>query len=142
LSSESSGLSGAGGSVDRNRKWGPCFNGIVGLTLAGLSFGAITWVHDVWFLGLLLCLAQFGNDFCMGPTWAACADIGGRHAGTLSGVMNRTSNCTGALGAAVAGYLFLIGQAPYVFLAFGAIWLLGALCWLGIDVTKSVGSGV
>ena len=92
-----------------NRKWGRRFNGVVGLALAGLAFAASAWVEDVWLLGLLLCLAQFGNDFCMGPTWAACADIGERHAGTLSGVMNMTGNCTGAVG---AGFVSLCARGP------------------------------
>lgn len=121
------------------RKWGRRFNGVVGLALAGLAFAVSAWVENVWLLGLLLCLAQFGNDFCMGPTWAACADIGERRAGTLSGVMNMTGNCTGAIGAAVAGHLFHQGQPSCVFLVFGGFWLVGALLWLGIDVTRPLG---
>jgi ACS family glucarate transporter-like MFS transporter len=124
-----------------SRKWGRLVNGVVGLTLAGLAFGAIAWVEDVWLLGLLLCAAQFGNDFCMGPAWAACADIGERYAGTLSGAMNMTSNITGAVGAALAGYLFTEGLAEWVFFLYGGIWLAGALCWLGIDTTKPLGPG-
>jgi hypothetical protein len=87
-------------------------------------------------LGLLLCAALLGNDLCMGPAWAACADVGERYAGTLSGAMNMTSNITGAVGAAVAGYLFDLGHADSVFLAFGGAWVLGALFWFGIDVTR------
>jgi MFS family permease len=119
-----------------SRRWGRCLNGIAGLALAGLAFAATPWAPDAWLLGLLLCAAQFGNDFCMGPAWAACADIGGRDAGTLSGTMNMTSNITGAIGAAVAGYLFAHGQATWVFAVYGGFWLAGALCWLGIDVTR------
>ena len=66
-----------------SRKWGRRVNGVAGLAVAGLAFAATAWVEDVRLLGLLLCAAQFGNDFCMGPAWAACADIGAaprRHA--------------------------------------------------------------
>jgi sugar phosphate permease len=124
-----------------SRKWGRRFNGILGLTLAGLAFAATACVENVWLLGLMLCLAQLGNDFCMGPTWAACADIGGRYAGTVSGLMNMTGNCTGAVGAALAGYFFAEGQAGWVFVLFGATWVAGALCWLGIDVTRPLTAG-
>src|SRR5262245_47167369 len=121
------------------RAWGRRLNGVGGLALAGFSFAAIALVQDVWLLGLLLCATQFGNDFCMGPAWAACADIGERYAGTLSGTMNMTSNITGAAGAALAGYFFAEGQAQLVFVIYGSIYVIGALCWLGIDVTKPLG---
>jgi MFS transporter, ACS family, glucarate transporter len=121
-----------------SRRWGRRANGLAGLVLAGLAFAATARVQDVWVLALLLCLAQFGNDFAMGPAWAACADVGERYAGTISGAMNMTSCSTGAAGAVLAGYLFQHGEAGWVFLIFGGLWLVGALCWLGIDVTKSL----
>jgi sugar phosphate permease len=124
-----------------SRAWGRRVNGLAGLALAGLAFAAIAWVQDVRVLALLLCAAQFGNDFCMGPAWASCADVGGRYAGTLSGAMNMTSNFTGAVGAVVAGALFDAGHSALVFPLFGAIWLAGALWWLGIDVTESLVPG-
>jgi ACS family glucarate transporter-like MFS transporter len=119
-----------------SRRWGRRLNGLVGVTLAGLAFAAIAWVQDMWLLCLLLCAAQFGNDFCMGPAWAACTDIGGRSAATLSGAMNMTSNITGAAGAVLAGYLFKEDQTVLVFILFGGTWLAGGLCWLEIDVSK------
>jgi MFS family permease len=124
-----------------SRTWGRRVNGIAGLGLAGLAFAATAWVEDVWLLGLLLCAAQFGNDFCMGPAWAACADIGERYAGTLSGAMNMTSNITGAVGAAVAGYLIDQHLAGWIFIVFGGAWLAGGFCWLGIDVAKPLRPG-
>src|SRR5258708_22032806 len=38
----------------------------------------------------ILCfsVATFGVDLTLSPSWTACADIGGRHTGTLSGAMN------------------------------------------------------
>jgi sugar phosphate permease len=121
-----------------SRKWGRRANGLTGLVLAGLAFAASAYVEDVGLLAVLLCLAQFGNDFNMGPGWAACADVGERYAGTISGAMNMTSNITGAVGATIAGYLFAKGQSGVVFLVFGGLWVTAALCWLGIDVTKPV----
>lgn len=121
-----------------SRKWGRRFNGLTGLVLAGLAFAASAYVEDVYLLALLLCAAQFGNDFNMGPGWAACADVGERYAGTISGAMNMTSNITGAAGAALAGYLFSRHESGVVFLLFGGLWVMGAICWFGIDVTKPV----
>jgi sugar phosphate permease len=123
-----------------SRKWGRRANGLLGLTVAGLAFASTVWVEDPWLLGLLLCLTQFGNDFCMGPAWAACADVGERYAGTVSGAMNMTGSFSGAVAASMAGYLILHGHADWAFLAGGGTYVLGALCWLGIDVTKPVKS--
>jgi sugar phosphate permease len=119
-----------------DRRWGRRLGGALGLATAGLSFALLFAEPEPWLLGVLLCAALFGNDFNMGPAWAACADIGGAYAGTLSGAMNMTSNITGAVGAVVAGYLFLHGHADWVFPVYGGFWVVGGLCWLGVDVTR------
>ena len=41
----------------------------------------------------------------MAPDWAACMDVGGRHAGSLSGSMNMMGNLGGAVGPVVVGYI-------------------------------------
>jgi hypothetical protein len=84
----------------------------------------------------MLTATFFGNDLTMGPAWASCADIGERHAGTLSGTMNMIGAFAGAGGTAIAGYLFRRGQPQLVFVIFAAVYLLAALSWLGVDVTK------
>jgi hypothetical protein len=113
-------------------------------------------VDNVWALGALLSATFFFNDLAMGPAWAACADIGERYAGTLGGAMNMIGNIGGACGALVAGELFgrdfvlpiravtgafadvpLVGN-ELVFVVFACSFWLGALCWLGVDVTKPV----
>ncbi len=77
----------------------------------------------------------FGNDMAMPGSWAGCMDLGGRFAGTLSGLMN-TWGCLGGL---LAPWTI-----PYILQAAGNNWsvviqviagwyFIGALCWLGID---------
>jgi sugar phosphate permease len=77
----------------------------------------------------------FGNDMAMPGSWAGCMDLGGRFAGTLSGLMN-TWGCLGGL---LAPWTI-----PYVLHAAGNDWavviqviagsyFIGALSWLGID---------
>jgi nitrate/nitrite transporter NarK len=120
----------------KNRKWGRRFIGMIGLGLAGPAFLATLWCHDPWTLGLLLTLTFFGNDLSMGPAWASCADIGERYAGTVSGAMNMVSALAGACGTALAGYLFHLGSPDLVFIIFASVYVLAALCWLGVDVTR------
>ena len=118
-----------------NRKWGRRYVGLVGLGLAGPSFLAVNWADSVWLLAVLLTATFFFNDLTMGPSWASCADIGERFAGTLSGTMNTISAVAGASGAAMAGYLFRAKHPELVFMIFAGVYVLAAICWLGVDVT-------
>jgi ACS family glucarate transporter-like MFS transporter len=119
-----------------NRKWGRRYVGFVGLALAGPSLLAVNWAESVWLLAVLLTATFFFNDLSMGPAWAACADIGERFAGTLSGTMNTISALAGAAGAAMVGYLFRAGHPELVFVIFAGVYVLAAICWLGVDVTR------
>jgi MFS family permease len=119
-----------------NRPRGRRSVGMLGLALAGVTFLSTIWVRETWLLGVLLTVSFFGNDLSMGPAWASCADIGERYAGTLSGAMNMIGAFAGAVGALLAGYLFHRGQSEWVFIIYAGVYLLGVVCWLGVDVTK------
>jgi sugar phosphate permease len=121
-----------------NRTWGRRSVGASGLALAAVAFLSTIWVEEPWLLALLLTVTFFGNDLTMGPAWAACADIGERFAGTLSGAMNTVGALAGAAGAALAGHLFRQGEPERVFLIFSAVYVLAALSWLWVDATATV----
>src|SRR5262245_9368622 len=128
-----------------SRKWGRRLVGSVSLALAGLTCLAAVWCAEVWLMALAFSAWFFFNDATMGPAWAACADVGERHAGTLSGAMNMTGAFLGAVGMALAGSLLHRGLAELVFLLFACSYALASLCWLAVDVTKPLvpqGSGV
>ena len=113
---------------------------MIGLGLAG----RLSW--PLWARRLaarpLLTLTFFGNDLSMGPAWASCADIGERYAGTVSGAMNMVSALAGAGGTALAGYLFRQGRPELVFVIFSGVYVLAALCWLGVTHPAVVRRGV
>jgi sugar phosphate permease len=119
-----------------NRKWGRRLVSAVGLLFAALATAAVPWVDGVWLLGFLLSAWFFCNDLIMGPAWAACADVGERHAGTLSGAMNMMGSLVGAVGMKLAGYLLYEHRDPLLFSVFACSYVLAALCWLLVDVTK------
>jgi ACS family glucarate transporter-like MFS transporter len=126
-----------------DRKWGRRLNGVVGYTGSGLAILSTIWVTDVWALGALFSAAFLLFDLTMGPAWAACADIGERHAGTLGGAMNMIGNFGAATGAYIAGSLFgtrVLGFEgnDVVFVVFACALWLGALCWLRVDVTRKL----
>jgi sugar phosphate permease len=135
----------AGGAISDMiiRRWGPRWGrrsiGAVGMTLASVSILTVPWTSGVPMLALFLCLTFIGNDLAMGPSWAAAADIGGKHTGVLSGAMNMMASFTAALGAVVTGYLFDSGYRVLPFVIFACSYLLGAICWLRVDVSETLG---
>ena len=89
-------------------------------------------------LGFLLVLAFFGNDLAMAPAWAAAADIGERYTGVLSGAMNMMASFMAAIEALVIGRLFDADNLVAPFLILAASYALGTLCWIGVDVRKTL----
>jgi sugar phosphate permease len=123
-----------------SRKWGRRLNGAVGLALAGLATLSTPWVEPVWLLAIVLSLAFFFNDLNMGPAWAACADVGERYAGTISGAMNMVGAFAGAAGMALVGYLLRRGEIKLLFVVFAVSYALASLSWLGINVARPLGA--
>jgi sugar phosphate permease len=119
-----------------SRTWGRRLVGCLSLALAALCSLAVPWVHNVVSLALAISAWFFFNDATMGPAWASCADVGERYAGTLSGAMNMTGAFAGAAGMRFAGMLFDAGRHETVFIVFACSYVLAALCWLAVDVTK------
>jgi ACS family glucarate transporter-like MFS transporter len=108
---------------------------IVGFAGASASIFAFIRVSDPTRAMLLLGLAGFFNDFVMPACWAGCMDIGGRHSGTVSGMMNMVGNIGGALSPLAIGYIltWYPGDWTLTFYVSSAIYLLGGVCWLFID---------
>jgi ACS family glucarate transporter-like MFS transporter len=125
-----------------SRKWGRRLSGMIGLVFAGAANLAVPWVDGAYFLAVLFCAAFFFNDFTMGPAWAACADIGERHAGTLSGAMNMIGAFAGAAGTALAGVLLELKRYELLFAVFACSYGAAALCWLAVDVTQPLPDSV
>lgn len=88
-------------------------------------------------------LASFANDLVMPGSWAACMDIGGKYAGTLSGSMNMMGNMAGFVAPTVGGFLLEATKAAngigdwnaFLYLMAG-VYFVGALFWPFIDPVK------
>jgi sugar phosphate permease len=119
-----------------SRKWGRRLVGCTVLVLASVSALSPLFVQEVWLLGLAFSAMFFFNDATMGPAWAACADVGEQYAGTLSGAMNMTGAFLGATGMAFTGWCFRREMHETVFIAFACSYMLAAVCWLAVDVTR------
>jgi len=113
--------------------------GLIGLPCAALAvLGAVLTPTPVT-AALLLAGAAGLAALGVSPAWAVCLEIGGRHAGVVSGAMNTFGNLGGALSPVVVG-LYLqrwnSWNAPLVTVA--ALYVIAALAWLAIDPTDRV----
>jgi MFS transporter, ACS family, glucarate transporter len=120
------------------KRWGRRIVGATGLTVAGLAIVSVPHVEGVVPLGFLLVLTFFGNDLAMAPAWAAAADIGERHTGVLSGAMNMMASFMAAIEALVIGRLFDADDLMTPFIILAGSYALGTLCWIGVDVRKTL----
>jgi MFS transporter, ACS family, glucarate transporter len=109
------------------------------LAAAGLFTIAGTFVASPVAAAVLIALGGASSNFLLGAAWGTCLDIGGRRAGAVSAAMNTS----GQVGAILSPILvatvvarFSNWSAP-LYLA-GALFLLGATCWLWVDPTKPV----
>jgi MFS family permease len=107
------------------------------LAAAGCFLIAGTFVQNPLLAAVLIAMAAASSNFLLGAAWGTCLDIGGRHSGVVSAAMNSSGAVGGILSPIVVGFVvqhFGNWHAPLYFA--GALYLMGALCWLGIDPTR------
>jgi ACS family glucarate transporter-like MFS transporter len=94
-----------------------------------------TQVNDPLMATLAIGMASFSNDLAMPGAWAACMDVGGAHAGSLSGMMNMTGNIAGAIAPLAIGYILYWTDNNWnlTFYLSAAIYLMGIVCWRFLD---------
>jgi sugar phosphate permease len=119
-------------------RWGRRIVGASGLLTGALAIASIPWVDGVGLLAALLALAFFGNDLAMAPAWAAAGDIGERYTGIVSGAMNMAASFMAAVEAYVLGQLLDWHDVVTPFLLLALSYALGTLCWIGVDVRRTL----
>jgi ACS family glucarate transporter-like MFS transporter len=100
-------------------KWSRRLPAMLGFGLACASLLAAASVPSATGFVLIFAVAIFGVDLTLSPSWTVCADIGGRHVGTLSGAMNMMGSLSSFASAILFPHLFsLTGNiAGYFYLA-------------------------
>ncbi|NJM37111.1 MAG: MFS transporter [Akkermansiaceae bacterium] len=112
---------------------------IIGFALAGLGMlmsadqataeGAIIW----------LSIAIFGADMTLSPSWSFCIDIGGKHAGAVSGTMNMAGNLGAAITALAFFYLPSTSKSSGAFFQVAAGLSTAAIvCWIFANRDKTI----
>ncbi|MGC6467779.1 MAG: MFS transporter [Akkermansiaceae bacterium] len=112
---------------------------IIGFSLA--TIGLLASLHMSTATGaiIFLTIAVFGADMTLSPSWSFCVDVGGRHAGSVSGTMNMAGN----IGAFITSLAFptLTGwfgsTDPFFYIAAG-LNALAVIIWLTLDPRKSL----
>lgn len=107
----------------------------IGFTGASAFLVLSTMVHDPLYAMLSIAMASFSNDLVMPGAWAAAMDVGGVHAGSLSGAMNMWGNIGGALCPLAIGFILTWSNNNWnlTFYISAAIYLMGTVCWKLLD---------
>lgn len=114
-----------------------------GLVGAGTFFALSITFHDPRMMIAAMSASFFCHDLVMPPSWATCMDVGGKFSGSVAGVMNLFGNLAGVVSSTLGGYLLQrTGANWHLFIEILAVvYVLGALCWLGIDPVSSIAHG-
>jgi sugar phosphate permease len=112
-----------------------CFMGALGAGIAGIMLIVSVHLSDPILAIGAMGVASFANDLAMPPSWAACMDVGGKYAGSLSGSMNSAGNIAGFVAPPMVAYLlsWTGGNWEITFYVSAAIYFVAALAWLFID---------
>jgi ACS family glucarate transporter-like MFS transporter len=107
---------------------------LVGFPLAALAIAGALLTPTPSIAAVLLAGAAGFAALGVSPAWAVCLEIGGRHAGVVSGAMNTFGNLGGTLSPIVIG-LCLEAWSSWAasLLTVAVFYLVAAACWLAID---------
>lgn len=112
---------------------------IAGFALAALGLLMSVGQEGVWGAVFWLSLAVFGVDMILSPSWSFCIDIGGRHAGQVSGTMNMAGNIASAGTALAFPYLQAWTGTTNTFFYLGAgLAAVAMISWVMVDPTKKI----
>ena len=112
---------------------------IIGFSLAAIGMVFSLYMDNAFSAVLFLTLAVFGADMTLSPSWSFCVDIGGNHAGAVSGTMNMAGNL-GAFCTALA-FPYLKGwfgsTDPFFYIA-AALNVVAVIMWLGMRPDRPI----
>ena len=81
-----------------------CFIGSLGLITSGLLMLGATITADKWMAVALLTIGLGAMDLMLPVAWSVCVDMGGEHAGSISGAMNTAGQIGSFISAVAFGY--------------------------------------
>src|SRR5579863_2992501 len=133
-----------GGAInDRVTKWrgvrlGRCSIAVLGITGAGVFMALGSQVQSARLASVVLAGGAGALYLSQSSFWSVTADIAGRSSGSVSGVMNTGNQIGAALTASLTPWIGDRFGWTAAFLTAAVLCLVGALCWLVVDPTKTL----
>lgn len=119
--------------------FGRRYVGMFGLVMAGICMLIGSFTQDISFAIIFLALGLAFKDFTLPVSWAAATDIGGEHAGSVSGTMGLAGQMGSAIMATAFGFILQsTGSYELPVRIIGVIVILGGLLWFKIDASKPI----
>ena len=88
-----------------DRRWGRRIFGMFGHGLCVPCYLACLIAPSALTFALAIALSGFFNDLAMGSAWAACQDVGKKHAAIVAGCMNTIGNLGGFVATLLTGMI-------------------------------------
>lgn len=115
-------------------RWGRRLPGLIGLPLAIVALVAAVFTSHPLASALLFGLSAGLSALGVAAGWAVCLEIGGDHAGVVTGAMNMFGNMGGALSPVVLGCCLQRWHSwNHGLLTVAFFYAMAAVCWLWID---------
>lgn len=121
------------------RTWGRRAVGLAGLGGCALGFAAITITHAKATVVVVVALAAMSGGMFAANLLATCIDVGGRYAGTITGVVNTGGQFAAALSTVAFGYLLkATGSYEVPILTIAGVLATGLVPWFFIDASREL----
>ena len=113
--------------------------GVLGYSLAAVFIICAAVSTAPVTAAVLIGLAAGSCMLTTAPAWSTCIDIGREHSATVGATMNTSGQIAAMASAPIVGYsVKWFGDWNMPFWLLGALFLVGALCWLFIDPKEPV----
>lgn len=138
-----------------SRRWGRSSIGFGGNLLASILILVTIRQESILATGIALFTVKYFADMSQPTQWGACTDIGGRFSATVFGIINTAGNIGGIVFPPIFGFILglsttetlvngvkssVTDYAPMFYLISG-MYVVGAICWMMIDCTRTVDRG-
>lgn len=120
----------------RKRLWRAAFP-VGGYVTAAAAMFAVRFTKDADQAAALLCIANAAFDFGQGANWATIVDVGGRYAGTATGLVNMVGNSGNAIQPYVGNAIIEHAGWDVVMGTYSVAFLLAASMWLFINPNRT-----
>ena len=133
-----------GGTVnDRLTRWrgprlGRCGVAALSMAVAGVFIAFGSQVAGVRLASVVLAGGAGALYLAQSSFWSVTADIAGTSAGSVSGFMNMGGQIGGALTGSLTPWIAVRYGWTASFLVAAGLCLVGAVCWLGVNPTRSL----